>query len=120
MENNYRYILDPGSKKHTCPNCDQNTFVWYIDTTTGEYMADKYGRCDREANCSHHNRPPLETKCFFVPFNSLADHSEKAFKITTETGAFYLPKSQVYVILETGCFVAAFILESDGRQPQYL
>lgn len=113
-------MLDPGSKKHTCPDCGKNTLVRYIDTTTGEYLPPNFGRCDREANCSYHERPPLETKCFFVPFNSLNNHSEKAFKITTDTGVYYLPKSQVYEILEKGCFVAAFILESDGRQPQHL
>jgi len=114
MENKYRYILDTGSTKHPCPNCGKNTFVWYIDTTTGEYLPGNFGRCDREANCGHHERPPIETKCFFVPFNSLADYSEKAYKITTDTGVYYLPKSQVYEILANGCFVAAFILESDA------
>ena len=119
--NEYRYQLDPGSKKHTCPNCDKNTFVWYIDTTSGEYLNSQFGRCDRESNCKYHHRPEPETKCFFVPFNSLQDYSEKAYKITTETGIYYLPKSQVYEVLENGFFVADFVLEkSESKAPVFL
>lgn len=47
----YRYILEKGSKKHICPNCGKRRFVRYIDTHTGEYLPEQYGRCDREINC---------------------------------------------------------------------
>ena len=32
-------------------------FVRYIDTKTGEYLPEQYGRCDREANCGYHLNP---------------------------------------------------------------
>ncbi|MGX1025268.1 DUF6965 family protein [Psychroflexus sp. MBR-150] len=55
--NEYRYILDRSSKKFVCPNCDKKRFVKYIDTVTGTYLSDKYGRCDREINCGYHSNP---------------------------------------------------------------
>jgi hypothetical protein len=54
----YRYIFNKGSKKHHCPNCDKKRFVRYIDKQTGEYLPERYGRCDRESKCG----------CFLNPY----------------------------------------------------
>jgi hypothetical protein len=56
----YRYSLEKGSKKHHCPDCNKKTFVLYIDTQTGDYLPEHYGRCDRESNCSYHLNPYLD------------------------------------------------------------
>lgn len=48
-----RYILEKGSTKHHCPNCKKKTLVKYVDTETGDYLPDQYGRCDRECKCSY-------------------------------------------------------------------
>lgn len=56
----YRYSLEKGSKKHLCPDCNKKTFVRYIDTETGEYLPEQYGRCDRESKCSYHLNPYLD------------------------------------------------------------
>jgi hypothetical protein len=52
-----RYILNKGSKKYKCPQCGKLRFVKYIDTITGEYLPEQYGRCDREINCAYHLNP---------------------------------------------------------------
>jgi hypothetical protein len=57
MDNEYRYIFEKGSRKHICPECGKKRFVRYIDTKTGEYLPEQYGRCDREANCGYHLNP---------------------------------------------------------------
>ena len=116
----HRYILDTGAKKHVCPECGKGRFVWYIDTETGEYLPGDFGRCDRESNCNYHKRPPLETRCFFVPFNELTDYSEKAFQVVTSTGKFYLPKTQVYEVTEGGCYVSEFVLNGSDKAPGHL
>ena len=53
----FRYILDPGTKKYTCPDCGKKTFVKYKDNETGNYLDGKYGRCDREMNCGYFEDP---------------------------------------------------------------
>lgn len=57
MNNEYRFTFEKGSRKHFCPDCNKKRFVRYIDTKTGEYLPDQYGRCDREANCGYHLNP---------------------------------------------------------------
>lgn len=57
----YRYTLEPykGSKtRYTCPQCGRKqVFVRYIDTTTGQHLAEDTGRCNREQQCGYHKPP---------------------------------------------------------------
>lgn len=49
----FKYIFDPSSKKFRCPSCAKKTFVLYIDYESGQYLDDRYGRCDRENKCGY-------------------------------------------------------------------
>ena len=60
MSRQYRYSLEKGSKKHTCPNCAKKTFVRYVDGQTGLYLPETFGRCDRENKCGYHINPYKE------------------------------------------------------------
>jgi len=53
----YRFELEKGGLKHTCPACGKIRFVPYVDTFTGEPVADVVGRCDREDSCGYHLTP---------------------------------------------------------------
>ena len=57
MNTEHKYQLQKGSKKHQCPQCLKRTFKRYLDTVTGAYLPEQYGRCDRESKCSYHLNP---------------------------------------------------------------
>lgn len=57
----YRYFLQPyttRSSRHQCPQCSKpNQFSKYIDSTTGEFINDIVGRCNRIDKCGYHYTP---------------------------------------------------------------
>lgn len=57
----YRYKLEKYKGRGTrykCPQCGKgNEFSRYIDTVTGEHLADHVGRCNREEKCGYHLAP---------------------------------------------------------------
>lgn len=57
MNTIHRYKFEKSSKKYRCPNCAKSRFVRYIDTQTGEYLPEQYGRCDRESKCGYFLNP---------------------------------------------------------------
>lgn len=57
MNTEFRYQLDKSSKKYLCPGCGKMSFVRYIDIYSKQLLPEKYGRCDREVNCSYHLNP---------------------------------------------------------------
>jgi hypothetical protein len=90
----YKYTLDKSSKKFICPKCNKKTFVLFIETETGNYLAETFGRCDRETNCGHYNTLTGELKNTFEVVNipkpkssyhsySLVSQSGRNFKENT-------------------------------------
>lgn len=93
---NYRYILDKSSKKFICPRCQEKRFVKFIDTTTGNYLADECGRCDRQNECGYFTIPPNEKRYYLISFLSIQNISEKAIKaIDQDAVIYFIPKSQI-------------------------
>jgi hypothetical protein len=62
---NYKYILDKSNKKFVCPQCYKKTFVLFIETETGNYLADEFGRCDRESSCCYFRKPETDLENTF-------------------------------------------------------
>lgn len=61
-----KYIFEPyvsvRESKHQCPYCGhKNVFTRYIDVTTGQYMGEEFGICDRANNCGIHKYPSKAT-----------------------------------------------------------
>ena len=76
----YRYILEPYHGKNsrfTCPACGKpHQFTRYIDTETGEYLADNVGICNRINNCGYHYTP----KDYFRDNKTIASPKPVALK----------------------------------------
>ncbi len=53
----YRFRLEKGSRKFPCPECSKKRFVRYVDVSTGEYLPEMYGKCDRADNCGYFRNP---------------------------------------------------------------
>lgn len=62
----YKYILDKSSKKFLCPRCNKKSFVKFIETETGNYLEDNFGRCDHESSCQYFLKPDGEINAFIV------------------------------------------------------
>ncbi|WCM42700.1 DUF6371 domain-containing protein [Flavobacterium sp. CBA20B-1] len=110
---NFKYSLDKGSKKHICPNCNKKTFVFYINTETGEYLPTDFGRCDREQNCNYHKAPPKGKKAYLINFLALTSISDKAYKLVDLNGIISIvPKSQILEQQKKKCFISEWYLKT--------
>ena len=61
MAEAHRYTLQRYTgpvSRYTCPRCEhRRCFTRYVDTATGEHLAEHVGRCDRVDRCGHHVKP---------------------------------------------------------------
>ena len=92
--NDNRFILERyhsgGSNRYECPHCGQKKcFTRYIDTETGEYIADDCGKCNHDSSCGYH----------YPPRDYFRDHPE--YKID---GDNYEPDGGPYVLTKTQSF----------------
>lgn len=59
----YKYILEPytgRNSRYTCPNCGKShEFTRYIDSETGEMLAEHVGKCNRIDKCGYHFTPKM-------------------------------------------------------------
>lgn len=124
MNTVHKYILEPYkgiNTRYRCPNCEHDkTFVRYIYAETSEQLSENIGKCERLSNCGFHQLPPIETKCFNVPYNSIIDYNHKTFKIKCDKGqSYYLPKSQIHEILNNSCYVSEWFLSMTDKKPLF-
>jgi len=111
---NFKYSLDPGSKKFTCPACHKKRLVKYLDNNTGNYLNDDFGRCDRQQNCGYHKAPPKGKKCYLITFLSIQDISPKAIKAVDENGVInFVPKSQILERVKNECWLTEWYLKKE-------
>ncbi len=90
----HRYILElyeGMNTRYRCPGCGKNrVFARYVDTHSGEHLADYVGRCNRESNCGYHytpkeyfkDNPDISCNTLLLPFYSKSKYS-KAFQPVT-------------------------------------
>lgn len=110
---NFKYSLDKSSKKHSCPDCLEMTFVLYVENETGNYLTGDFGRCDRETNCSYHKAPAKSNKAYLIDFLMLYNYSELAYKMTDKNGFIsIIPKSQVMEISKNNCWITEWFLNN--------
>lgn len=111
----FKFQLDKSSKKNICPSCDKRTFVYFLDTDSGEYLPANYGRCDREQSCGYYNAPKKQNKAFLTNFYSYSIVSDKAIKITDLKGnKFVIPKSQIFELNNTFCYLSEWYLKQNS------
>ena len=109
----FKYSLDKSSKKNSCPNCNKKTFVFYVDTETGNYLPADYGRCDREQNCKYHKAPPKGKRGYLIHFLTLKNVSDKASKLVDVNGVIsMIPNSQILEQNQNNCFISEWYLKT--------
>ena len=108
--------------KTDCPKCyAKKHWQRYLDTATGKALPSEFGKCDNIGKCGWYKVPPLGTKCFHVPFDSIIDHNAKTSKIYCSNGLnYYLLKSQILEVLNNGCYVSEWFLLNTKKPPIYL
>jgi hypothetical protein len=109
----FKYSLDKTSKKYVCPSCNKKTFVYYVDTVSGNYLTTDFGRCDREQNCNYHKAPAKGKRAYLIAFLSLKDITDKASKLVDLNGVIhFVPKSQLMEQNGKSCFIAEWFLKT--------
>jgi hypothetical protein len=98
--NVHKYILQIGSKKHHCPICEQKTFVRYVDSNTGYFLPEQYGRCDREVNCAYHLNPYKDGYINMIKEQEVEDYSVNMKSGRTEIQTKPAAKSKLAFIPE--------------------
>ena len=92
----YKYTLEKykgNANRYTCPECNEKkTFTRYIDTDTGEHLADEVGKCNREINCGYHYKP----KQYFED-NKIAFDKPKQYLKQSEPKPIPLPKKISFI-----------------------
>lgn len=85
----YKYSLDKSSKKFVCPKCNKKSFVKFIETETGNYLEDNFGRCDHESSCQYFLKPDGEINTFVVVDIPKLETSYHDYSLVSQSGRNY-------------------------------
>jgi hypothetical protein len=111
----FKYTLDKSSKKFICPECHKKTFVLYVDTETGNYLTDDFGKCDRSTNCNYHKAPPKGKKAYLISVLSFKEITDKAVKIIDINGLISIvPKSQILEQTKNSVWITDWYLKNSN------
>ncbi|WP_318640071.1 DUF6371 domain-containing protein [Flavobacterium ardleyense] len=81
----FKYTLEKKSQKIKCPSCGEKRFVRYVDSASGELLADNVGRCDREINCAYHYPPKQFFKDTGSNYEALTKNIERKSLVHQKT-----------------------------------
>lgn len=86
----YKYSLDKSSKKFLCPRCNKKSLVKFIETETGNYVNNEFGRCDHQSSCKYFCTPKGELKnTFEVVDIPTPEPSFHEYNLVTQCGKNY-------------------------------
>ena len=71
--------------RYICPNCGRREFVRYVDNSSGEYVSDTVGKCNRIEKCGYH----LPPRIFFENENIHVDYKPITRKPITKPTYFF-------------------------------
>ena len=112
MKGVYRFTLDTSSKKFKCPACGQKRFTKFVDTVTGDYADDVFGRCDREQKCGYFKAPKkdFESRDDFraAQFRAIENFNEKDKTPPTFVDLKYVKASLHFDALQKSNLFKAF------------
>lgn len=94
----HRYILEKysgPSSRITCPNCRaKHSYARYVDVTNGEFLDERYGKCNRAEKCGYFVTPygeDIKDKTLMVERKKVL----KEFKDITNSGISLIRQSEL-------------------------
>lgn len=82
----YRYTLESGSRRYSCPQCGKKNLKRYIDTDSGSYISDIVGRCNSQNDCGYHLKP----KEYFEKYGIQTDDRRATTRVNQSNSFNYL------------------------------
>ena len=114
-----RFVLEryTGRKsRHTCPNCANKTsYTKFVDVTTGEYIGDSFGRCDRVEKCGYF-RPPTGKDINDSPIMVNPKEAIETYQIQENMEISLIDSSRVVTSLTLKDNLSTFLFNNFDRQ----
>lgn len=105
------------ARKHKCPRCGKKRFVAYYDFEKGEYLPDRFGRCDRQDNCGYF-LTPFGDKLFMREWNGTAERQDRHGGKKQERAFHVMPYAYVEKSMQSyeGNVFASWVIGRFGKE----